>query len=53
MRATVVASKVVEINATLETSIMDTSGDRSRVEDDVQRRTFKYLSDFFWTNVST
>ena len=53
MRATVVASKIVDINATLDNSIMDTSGDRSRVEDDVQRRTFKYLSDYFWTNVST
>jgi hypothetical protein len=53
MRATVVASKLVDINTTLDNSIMDTSADRSRIEDNVQRRTFKYLSDFFWTNMST
>lgn len=53
MRRTVVASKQFDINATLDSSQVDTLGgilDKSR-DDDVQKRTFKYLSDFFWTNV--
>jgi len=51
MRATVVASKVQDINTALGERV---SLDISMADkDDVQKRTFKYLSDFFWTNVST
>jgi hypothetical protein len=49
MKATVTAAKFqqkYDLNGTVET-------ENPKRDDDVQKRTFKYLSDYFWSNISS